>query len=50
MLRQHQADALVVQNVDRLSRDVVDLLVTIRELLRAGVEVHCLDLGRVTSE
>lgn len=50
MLRQRQADALVVQNVDRLSRDVVDLLVTIRELLRAGVEVHCLDLGRVTSE
>ncbi|HQE91714.1 MAG TPA: recombinase family protein [Anaerolineae bacterium] len=49
-LRQRQADALVVQNVDRLSRDVVDLLVTIRELLRAGVEVHCLDLGRVTSE
>ncbi len=50
MLRQRQADALVVQNVDRLSRDVVDLLVTIRELLRAGIEVHCLDLGRVTSE
>ncbi|HOU16119.1 MAG TPA: recombinase family protein [Anaerolineae bacterium] len=50
MLRQHQADVLIVQNVDRLSRDVVNLLVTIRELLRAGVEVHCLDLGRVTSE
>ena len=50
MLRNGQADALIVQNVDRLSRDVVDLLVTIRELLRAGVEVHCLDLGRVESE
>jgi len=45
-----KAEALIVQNVDRLSRDVVDLLVIIRELLRAGVEVHCLDLGRVTSE
>lgn len=50
MLKSGAAEALICQNVDRLSRDVVDLLVTIRELLRAGVEVHCLDLGRVTSE
>ncbi len=50
LLRSGKAQALIVQNVDRLSRDVVDLLVTIRALLRAGVEVHCLDLGRVTSE
>lgn len=50
MLKSGAADALICQNVDRLSRDVVDLLVTIRELLRLGVEVHCLDLGRVTSE
>ncbi len=50
LLRSDKAHALIVQNVDRLSRDVVDLLVTIRALLRAGVEVHCLDLGRVTSE
>ena len=50
LLRSGKAHALIVQNVDRLSRDVVDLLVTIRALLRAGVEVHCLDLGRVTSE
>lgn len=50
LLRSGKAHALIVQNVDRLSRDVVDLLVTIRALLRVGVEVHCLDLGRVTSE
>jgi len=50
LLRNGKAQALIVQNVDRLSRDVVDLLVTIRALLRAGVEVHCLDLGQVTSE
>ena len=50
LLRTGEANVLIVQNVDRLSRDVVDLLVTIRALLRAGVEVHCLDLGRVTSE
>lgn len=50
LLHTGEANVLIVQNVDRLSRDVVNLLVTIRELLRAGVEVHCLDLGRVTSE
>lgn len=50
LLRSGKAHALIVQNVDRLSRDVVDLLVTIRELLRVRAEVHCLDLGRVTSE
>lgn len=49
-LRGGKANALIVQNVDRLSRDVVDLLVVVRELLRAGVEVHCIDLGRVESE
>jgi len=50
LFRTGKAEALIVTNVDRLSRDVVDLLVTIRELLRAGVEVHCLDMGQVTSE
>lgn len=50
MLCEGMAQVIICQNVDRLSRDVVDLLVTIRKLLRAGIEVHCLDLGRVTSE
>jgi site-specific DNA recombinase len=50
LLRTGEANVLIVQNVDRLSRDVVNLLVTIRELLRSRAEVHCLDLGRVKSE
>ena len=50
LLREGKAQVIVCQNVDRLSRDVVDLLVMIRGLLRAEVEVHCLDLGQVTSE
>ncbi len=50
LFRTGKAEALIVTNVDRLSRDVVDLLVTIRELLRAGIEVYCLDMGQVTSE
>ena len=50
MLQSGNADVLIVQDVDRLSRDIVDLLVTIRELLRRGVEIHALDLGQITSE
>jgi len=50
MLHTGEANVLIVQNVDRLSRDIVDLLVTVRELLRLKVELHCLDLGRVESE
>jgi site-specific DNA recombinase len=36
--------------VDRLSRDIVDLLTTVRDWLRAGVEVYALDIGQITSE
>lgn len=50
LLRSGGAEVLLVQNVDRLSRDIVDLLVTIRSLLQAGIEIHTGDLGRVTSE
>jgi len=50
LLQQGQAVALIAQDVDRLSRDVEDLLIMIRELLRVGVEVYCLDLGRITTE
>lgn len=50
LLRDGGADALIVQNVDRLSRDVVDLLVSIRDLLRVGAELYSLDMGRITSE
>jgi site-specific DNA recombinase len=41
---------VIVYCVDRLSRDIVDLLSTVRDWLRAGVEIHALDMGQVTSE
>ena len=45
-----QVKAVIVYCVDRLSRDIVDLLTTVRDWLRAGVEIHALDMGQVTSE
>jgi len=45
-----QIRAVIVYCVDRLSRDIVDLLTTVRDWLRAGVEIHALDMGQVASE
>jgi site-specific DNA recombinase len=42
--------AVIVYCVDRLSRDIVDLLTTVRDWLRAGVEIYALDVGQITSE
>jgi len=45
-----EVDAVVVHQVDRLSRDIVDLLATVRNWLRVGVEVYALDVGKIESE
>lgn len=45
-----QIKTVIVYQVDRLSRDIVDLLTTVRDWLRAGVEIFALDIGQVTSE
>ena len=45
-----QVNTVIVYQVDRLSRDIVDLLTTVRDWLRAGVEIYALDIGQVTSE
>ncbi len=50
MLRRRAADAIISHQVDRLSRDNVDLLVSIRQWLRAGVEVHTCDIGKIEDE
>jgi len=42
--------AVIVYCIDRLSRDIVDLLTVVRDWLRAGVEIYSLDVGQVTSE
>ncbi len=43
-------NAVIVYQVDRLSRDIVDLLTTVRDWLRAGMEIYSLDVGQITSE
>lgn len=50
MVKFREVDAVVVHQVDRLSRDIVDLLATVRNWLRAGVEVYALDVGKIESE
>lgn len=50
LLRRGEAQALIVYNVDRLSRDIVDLLATVRGWIRSGIEVHSCDIGRIQSE
>lgn len=50
MVRFREVDAVVVHQVDRLSRDIVDLLATVRNWLRLGIEVYALDVGKIESE
>jgi site-specific DNA recombinase len=50
MVKAREVDAVFVYQVDRLSRDIVDLLTTVRNWLRVGVEVYALDVGKIESE
>ncbi len=50
IIGRHEVDTVVVHQVDQLSRDIVDLLVTVRSWLQAGIEIYTLDVGRVESE
>jgi site-specific DNA recombinase len=50
MVKARNVDAVIVYQVDRLSRDVVDLLATIRMWLQTGIEVYSLDVGKIESE
>ena len=45
-----QINTVIVYQIDRLSRDIVDLLTTVRDWLRAGIEIYSLDVGQITSE
>ena len=47
VIKSRDVDAVFVPQVDRLSRDIVDLLVTIRNWLRMGIEVYSLDIGKI---
>lgn len=50
MVMQREIDVVVVHQVDRLSRDIVDLLQTVRTWIRAGVEIHAGDVGKIENE
>ncbi len=50
MIKRRQIDAVIVHQVDRLSRDIVDLLVTVRSWLQSGIEVYAGDVGKIESE
>jgi len=43
-------DVVIVYQVDRLFRDTVELLITVRQWLRSGIELHFCDIGKVKSE
>jgi len=45
-----QVKVVIVFQIDRLSRDIVDLLTTVRDWLQAGIEIYSLDVGQITSE
>jgi len=45
-----QVKTVLVYRVDRLSRDIVDLLTSVRDWLRTGITIYALDIGQVTSE
>lgn len=50
MLARGEADAVIAHQVERLSRDIADLLVIVRDWRQAGVEVHTGDVGQIKSE
>lgn len=45
-----KVDVVIVHRVDRLSRDMVDTLVIVREWLRQGIVIYALDVGQIKSE
>lgn len=50
LVKRRAVDAVIVYRVDRLSRDLIDLLVTVRAWLGAGIELHAGDIGKVEHE
>jgi putative DNA-invertase from lambdoid prophage Rac len=45
LLRLEEGDVLIVTKLDRLGRDVIDVVSTVNKLAEMGVRVHCLQLG-----
>lgn len=47
LLNLRGADAVIVYRTDRLYRDNVEMLITARQWLQAGIELHFCDMGQV---
>ena len=45
--RMESGDVLVVTKLDRLGRNAMDVRVTVEQLAKSGIRVHCLALGGV---
>lgn len=50
MLKQREAEVIIVYQIDRLSRDIVDVLASVRDWTQSGIEVHSIDIGRIDDE
>jgi site-specific DNA recombinase len=50
LINRREIGAVVVYQVDRLSRDMLKTLFTVQAWLHAGIEIYFLDRGQVTSE
>lgn len=50
MLRSGGADGLIVWNVSRLGRDLVDALTAVRDIIQNGYVIHVVDIGEIKSE
>ncbi|MCA1442687.1 recombinase family protein [Ensifer sp. IC4062] len=43
--RMEKGDKLIITKLDRLGRDSIDVLSTLKQLTEAGIEVHCIALA-----
>ncbi len=50
MLRRGSADGIIFHRIDRISRDLVDGLVLIRDYTRSGFDIHVCDYGQIKDE
>lgn len=50
MLHAGGADGLIVWNVSRLGRDLVDALTAVRDIVQRGYSIHVVDIGEIKSE
>gem|GEM_PF-421398 len=50
MLKNRQADAIIVARVDRIARDSLEARIAARIWIKAGIELHTASKGRITDD